>query len=120
MEWCFDGDRPIWHQIVEQLKRRIVTNAYPPGERLPSVRELSYEAGVNPNTMQRALAQLESEGLAVTNRTAGRHVTRDSAVIDSLRDRLAREKIGEFLKNMEELGYSAGEAISLLQRGEEE
>ena len=115
MEWIFDGDRPIWLQIVERLKQRIATGAYPPGDRLPTVRDLSCEAGVNPNTMQRALAQLETDGLAVASRTAGRHVTGDGAAINALRQRLAGNEIEEFLKNMEALGYSAGEAADLLK-----
>ena len=64
MEWNLSGDRPIWLQLSQQLARRILVGAYPPGSRLPSVRELAAEAGVNPNTMQRALAQLEQDGLA--------------------------------------------------------
>ena len=77
MDWKFSDDRPIWLQLSEQLARRIVTGTYPPGSKLPSVRELAAEAGVNPNTMQRALAQLEQDGLAKADRTAGRTVTGD-------------------------------------------
>ena len=64
MEWRFNDDRPIWQQLTEQLTLRILKGEYPPGSRLPAVRELAAQAGVNPNTMQRALAQLESDGLA--------------------------------------------------------
>ena len=71
MDWKFTGDRPIWQQLTEQLTLRILKGQYPPGERLPAVRELAAQAGVNPNTMQRALAQLEADGLAVGSRTAG-------------------------------------------------
>jgi len=120
VKWTFDENRPIWLQLIERLRQRIATGVYPPGQRLPSVRELSCEAGVNPNTMQRALAQLEIEGLAVTNRTVGRQVTGDSAVIGDLRQRLAREKIEEFLTSMEVLGYSAGEVVGLLRDGKEQ
>lgn len=120
MEWTLDEDRPIWLQLTERLKQRIATGVYALGQRLPSVRELSCEAGVNPNTMQRALAQLETDGLAVTNRTAGRQVTSDGDVIGSLRQRLAREIIDGFLKNMEILGFSAEEAIELARRKEEQ
>ena len=72
MDWRFTDDRPIWLQLTEQLTRRIITGVYPPGSRLPPVRELAAQAGVNPNTMQRALAQLEQDGLAFADRTAGR------------------------------------------------
>ena len=75
MNWQFTDDRPIWQQITEQLTLRILRGEYPPGERLPGVRELAAQAGVNPNTMQRALAQLETDGLALGSRTAGRTVS---------------------------------------------
>ena len=80
MDWRFTDDRPIWLQLTEQLTRRIITGVYPPGSRLPPVRELAAQAGVNPNTMQRALAQLEQDGLAFADRTAGRLVTSNTTV----------------------------------------
>ena len=79
MKWSFANDLPIYTQLIDQIKVGIVTGAFPPGERLPSVRDLATEAGVNPNTMQRALSQLESEGLVYSQRTAGRFVTEDDA-----------------------------------------
>ena len=85
MDWRLEDNRPIWLQLSQQLTRRIITGVYPPGSRLPSVRELAAEAGVNPNTMQRALAQLEQDGLAKADRTAGRLVTQDTAVLDRVR-----------------------------------
>ena len=85
MEWKLNDDRPIWLQLTEQMTRRIITGVYPPGSKLPPVRELAAEAGVNPNTMQRALAQLEQDGLAKADRTAGRLVTQDTAVLDAVR-----------------------------------
>ena len=75
----FDASRPIYAQLVERLKARILAGTYPPGGHLDSVRDLAAAAGVNPNTMQRALAQLETEGLVHTERTAGRYVTEDTA-----------------------------------------
>lgn len=115
MEWKLNGDRPIYLQLCEQITLRLVSGAWPPGGRLPSVRELALDAGVNPNTMQRALAQLESEGLVITNRTAGRTVTDDTAVLDQVRQTLANEKMEEYLTGMATLGYSAEQAIALLQ-----
>lgn len=85
MEWKLNDDRPIWLQLAEQMTRRIITGVYPPGSKLPPVRELAAEAGVNPNTMQRALAQLEQDGLAKADRTAGRLVTQDTAILDAVR-----------------------------------
>ena len=85
MDWHFTDDRPIWQQLTEQLTLRILKGEYPPGGKLPAVREIAAQAGVNPNTMQRAMAQLEQDGLAVANRTAGRTVTEDAAVIQAAR-----------------------------------
>ena len=86
----FDASRPIYAQLVERLKARILAGTYPPGGHLDSVRDLAAAAGVNPNTMQRALAQLETEGLVRTERTAGRYVTEDTALIEQLRADTAR------------------------------
>ena len=75
MTWNLTGDRPIWLQLMERLQLGIVTGEYQAGERLPSVRELAAEAAVNPNTMQKALTELERSGLLYAQRTAGRFVT---------------------------------------------
>ena len=119
MAWSFSGDRPIYAQLVERLQTRIVTGEYPPGTRLDAVRDLSEQAGVNPNTMQRAMTELESRGLVYTQRTAGRFVTEDAARIAALKEALAREKLGRFLSEMEGLGFTRGEVLSLLESGEE-
>ena len=120
MEWVFNGDRPIWIQLHEQLRQRIVTGVYPSGERLPAVRELAAEAEVNPNTMQRALAQLEADGLALTNRTAGRVVTDNEEVLKMERMKMAQERIREYLESMAVLGFTVEEAKELLVRREQE
>ena len=73
MDFKIQSSRPIWQQLTEQLRQRIVTGVYPPGSRFPAVRELASEAGVNPNTMQRAMSQLETDELVITNRTLGAH-----------------------------------------------
>ena len=113
MDFELQSSRPIWQQLSEQLSRRIVTGVYPPGSRFPTVRELAAEAGVNPNTMQRALGQLESEGLVITNRTAGRTVTEDVGVLDAMRKRLAAELTEKYFSDMKELGYSRAQAAEL-------
>ena len=105
MEFELQSSRPIWQQLAEQLSRRIVTGVYAPGSRFPTVRELAAEAGVNPNTMQRALGQLESAGLVSTNRTTGRTVTEDTAVLDAIRAKLAKELIDRYFSEMEALGF---------------
>ena len=118
MGWNIDHDRPIWMQLNEQLMLRIVTGEYPLGGRVPTVRELAEDAGVNPNTMQRALAHLEEQGLVITNRTAGRQVTEDEEKIRSVRLQLAEKKIAEFLPGMRDLGFEEQEVLSLLSRKE--
>ena len=111
MDWVFTEDRPIWQQLAEQLTLRILKGEYPPGERLPGVRELAAQAGVNPNTMQRAMAQLEADGLALGSRTAGRTVTCDAAVIEAAAKARARAAVAECLRVLGELGYSAEAAL---------
>jgi len=120
MEWKLTGDRPIWLQLKEQITQRIVTGAYPMGSRLPTVRELATEAGVNPNTMQRALAELENDGLAESNRTAGRLVTTDKSVVEGVRSQMATRLIISFYEGMEQLGYTRAEAREKLKELEEE
>mgnify|MGYP000869770818 CR=1 FL=1 len=115
MEWKLNDDRPIWLQLAEQMTRRIITGVYPPGSKLPPVRELVAEAGVNPNTMQRALAQLETEGLVRTERTSGRYVTEDTALIEQLRADTARTLASDFLEKMRGIGYSPAQAAALLE-----
>ena len=108
MPWDFDANRPIYTQLTERLRLRIASGEYPPGGKLPAVRELAAEAGANPNTVQRAFADLEREGLIYTQRTSGRFVTEDPAAIDTARKALAEEKIDVYLGGMRSLGYTAG------------
>ena len=109
MEWKIAEDRPIWIQLSEQLTAQIASGVYQPGQRLPSVREFAEDAGVNPNTIQRALTDLESKGLIITNRTAGRSVTQDMETIKQLRTDRAMEQVRQFLAQMSELGYTKEE-----------
>jgi len=111
MDWKFTGDRPIWQQLTEQLTLRILKGQYPPGERLPAVRELAAQAGVNPNTMQRALAQLEADGPAVGSRTAGRTVTQDYGAIEAAAKARARAAVADCLRVLSELGYTPSDAL---------
>lgn len=121
MEWNIADDRPIWIQLSEQLTAQIASGMYQPGQRLPSVREFAADAGVNPNTMQRALTDLEGKGLILTNRTAGRSVTQDMEVIKQLRTNQAMDKVRQFLSQMRELGYTKEEiGIVLTQALKEE
>ena len=119
MDWVFRSDLPLYSQLVEKIKLAIISGRLPPGARLNSVRDLATEAGVNPNTMQRALQELEREGLVYSQRTAGRFVTENDEAIDSAKRRLAGEKLKGFLAAMGELGYDRAGLIALLQEGEE-
>ena len=115
MSWEFQDHLPIYAQLMDTLKRRIVTGRYLPGEKLPSVRELAAEAGVNPNTVQRAFSELEREGLIYTQRATGKYVTENEADIKSAREALARTQVADFLRAMQSLGFSVGDVIVLLQ-----
>ena len=114
MTWSFSNDLPIYTQLVGQIKTAIATGVFPPGERLPSVRDLATEAGVNPNTMQRALSQLESEGLVYSQRTAGRFVTEDQEKIAGAKRELAQQPIAQFIRAMDGLRFSREEMTVLL------
>lgn len=116
MQWSFSNDLPIYSQLIGQIKVGIVSGVFPPGERLPSVRDLATEAGVNPNTMQRALAELERDGLVYSQRTAGRFVTEDKTMIEQAKRGLARGHIRTFLEAMGRLGYAREEILDLLRQ----
>lgn len=120
MAWSLDSNRPIYLQLKEELELRIVTGQYPPGSPLPSVRNLAQEAAVNPNTMQKALQELEREGLVFAQRTSGRFVTQDSELLQQLRLRLAREQAAAFLAGMKKLGLTKNEALQLAAEVEKE
>lgn len=115
MTWHFQNDTPIYAQLIHQITQRIVAGAYKLGEKLPSVRDLASEAGVNPNTMQRALTELERGGLVYSQRTTGRFVTEDKEMIEAAKETLAREQVKSFLVVMMGLGYGVPEIVALLQ-----
>ncbi|MBO5302576.1 MAG: GntR family transcriptional regulator [Lachnospiraceae bacterium] len=114
MPWNLNSDRPIFIQIIEVIQLDIVSGKYAPGDKLPSVRDLAQEAAVNPNTMQKALAELERSGLVFSQRTSGRFITEDTKMIEDLKSSLAKEKIEEFLENMQKLGFKKEETITLM------
>jgi DNA-binding transcriptional regulator YhcF (GntR family) len=114
LNWQFGGDAPIYAQLVAQIKLGIVSGEFPSGERLPSVRDLAVEAGVNPNTMQRALTELEREGLVFSQRTTGRFVTEDRNMIEEAKHALADTQIKIFLEAMNRLGYKKQEILALV------
>lgn len=114
MPWNLNSDRPIFIQIIEKIQTDIVSGLYAPGDKLPSVRELAQEASVNPNTMQKALSELERTGLVYSQRTSGRYITEDKAMITDLKSKLAKDMITQFLDNMQKLGIPEEEVISLI------
>lgn len=115
MAWNLNADRPIYAQLIEHVQQQIVAGVYKPGERIPAVRELAAEASVNPNTMQKALAELERMGLLYSQRTSGRFVTEDEAMIQHIKENLAAVQIQQFIQAMGQLGFDINESISLLK-----
>ena len=115
MPWNLDSDRPIYLQLMERIQHDIISGTYKPGDKLPSVSELAMEASVNPNTMQKALSELERIGLVHSRRTSGRFITEDETMIKQLKTETATEHIREFLKLMEHLGFTRLEILELVQ-----
>lgn len=116
MSWNLNSDRPIYSQIIEQIQMDIVAGVYEPGTKLPSVREFAALASVNPNTMQKALSELERTGLIYSQRTSGRFITEDITMINDLKNSLASKQIDEFFKHMAQLGFKKEETIALLEK----
>lgn len=114
MAWQFTSQQPIYRQIVDALEMRIVNGSYGRGERLPSVRDLALEAAVNPNTMQRALAELEQKGLVTTQRTSGRTVTDDEESIMQVKQERAASLAVCFVKEMHALGFRTEQILALI------
>lgn len=120
MQWKLSDDRPIYVQLMETITAAIASGTLTAGSRLPSVREMAAQAGVNPNTMQRALAELEREGLLYSQRTAGRFVTDRSDRITQKRKELAMQQIRIFLSSMKEMGYTSEQTLNLIQQAVKE
>lgn len=106
MAWQFSGDKPIFQQLNERITLEILTGRYAPGDKLPTVRELAVEAGVNPNTVQRALLEAETTGLLETRRGDGRYVTLDASVIAEARRRYAASLTENYLRSLRALKLS--------------
>lgn len=115
MQWELNSERPVYLQLIEQIQAGIITGYYKPGDKLPSVRDLAAEATVNPNTMQKALAELERVGLVFTNRTSGRFITSDEAMIKHLKSEAVKNQIIDFLDKMNQLGFDTEEILELIK-----
>lgn len=116
MNFEFDNNIPIYIQLVEQLKIYIISGNLEPGERLLSVRELALKTKVNPNTMQKALAELEDLKLIYTERTNGKYVTNDKKLIDKYRNEYANVLSKNYLQKMESVGFDKEKTISYLEK----
>lgn len=116
MAWELDSDRPIFTQIVERIQLDIVSGVYKPGDKLPSVRDLAAEASVNPNTMQKALTELERSGLVITQRTTGRFITDNKEAIVNLKAQLVCEKSESLIRDMKKAGFSKTESVELFRK----
>ena len=119
MRWNIRSDAPVYSQLVEHIKLAIISGEFPLGSRLPSVRELAAEAGVNPNTMPRAFAELEREGLCETRRGLGTFITPEQSRIDALRERMALDALNRFLSSLKALGMTREDAAAMLNMKEE-
>ena len=120
MPWNLDSARPIYLQIIERVQMDIVTGQYQPGDKLPSVRDLAQEAAVNPNTMQKALSELERSGLIYSQRTSGRFITEDKELIHQMKKELAAAEVSAFVAHMKQLGITPEEIRQLLAETIEE
>ena len=120
MNWELDDKTPIYLQIIEKIRLAIISGIYKSGDKLPSVRDLAVEASVNPNTMQKALSELENKGLLYSQRTAGRFITDDTELIDRLRGDKARTESREYIQLMKQLGLSRTEVIDIINELMEE
>ena len=115
MNYIFDNERPIYIQLVELIRIDIVSGKYEKGSKLPSVRELALTMKVNPNTMQKALVELENEKLIYTERTNGKYVTEDEKKLEKIKKHLAQEKVNNYLNSMKRIGINYEDALSYLQ-----
>ncbi len=115
MTWVLDNNMPIYLQLMRRIQQDIISGRYGPGDKLPSVRELAVEAAVNPNTMQKALSELERNGLVYSQRTSGRFITEDEELLKELKKEQAARYLEEFIENMHNLGLKDDEIRSLFE-----
>ena len=120
MRWNIDSERPVYIQLIEQIQAGIISGYFKPSDKLPSVRDLAAQVGVNPNTMQRALSELERTGLIYTNRTSGRYITSDIEIIKKLKAESANNIVMDFLDNMRKLGFEEEETLEITRKIVEE
>lgn len=116
MAWKFTYDAPIYLQIMDEIKLRIAQGRLKPGDKVPAVRDLAIKAGVNPNTMQKALSELEREGVLYSQRTSGRFVAEQSDAETNLKISISTKHIENYVNGMRELGFDNNEIINAVKR----
>lgn len=119
MEFTFDNNIPIYVQLLEYLKIYLISGVFKPGDKLPSVRDFANTFKVNPNTMQKALSELEDMELIYTERTNGKYVTNDQEVIDKLKDEYALTLAKSYFNGMKRIGLGKADSIKYLEGIEE-
>lgn len=115
MKWQIDNNRPVYIQLVEQLKVKIISGEIELDSKLDSVRSLAADAMVNPNTMQKALAELEREGFVYSKRTSVRFVTDNKELIENERKNLVKDNVKKTLDTLINLGYTNEEILNLVE-----
>lgn len=115
MEWNFNNETPIYLQIIDRFKMDIANGSLKPGNKVPSVRELALSAGVNPNTMQKALSELERDGYLESRRTSGRFVADIGNQADSLKNDLAHKLCSEFCEVMSKVGFTPEQSLTVYE-----
>ena len=115
MSFNFNNETPIYLQIIEHLKKLIISRQLLPNQRIMPVREMSLEYGVNPNTVQKALKDLEDLGLIYTESTNGKYVTNDENIISKIKDETINKMIGDFFYSMEQIGIDKNQTIDYIK-----
>ena len=112
--------RPVYIRLIDDIYMRILTGEYPPGSKLPTVRDLALTMCANPNTVRRALGRIEEKGLIYTQRTTGKYVTENTSVINEARRSLAEQYADEYFENMKRIGFGSEEASSFIREKEDQ
>lgn len=114
MAWNFSNDKPIFQQLVDRITLDIISGKYSPGDKLEAVRDLAVTAGVNPNTMQRALTEIEATGLIYTKRGDGRYIGEDETVISTIKNQYVKERVDEFICSLQALGLGENDILGVV------
>jgi DNA-binding transcriptional regulator YhcF (GntR family) len=116
MPEVFDENRPIYMQIMDLIKKQMISKEFMPGEKLPSVRDMSKQLEVNPNTVQRAYLEMEREMLVYTKRGQGTFIVDEPEVVSKLRQEMVLDRVATFVREMEEFGFSHDELLKIIEK----